>query len=249
VASRAALTAAQLALRERPSGSPVMYQRWRSLLFLHFPCPPAEIQELLPSGLTVDTFPDESGDEMAWVGLVPFRMEGVRPRFAPPAPGLSAFPETNVRTYVHRDGAEPGVWFFSLDAANRIACWAARSFFSLPYHHADMNVIESGDNRHYESRRYSDAAALEAQASFGAPLPLAEPGSLEFFLIERYLLYSERGGQLLSGQVHHRPYPLRTASISVVEESLTKAAGISRRPFIHSAASDGVDVEVFPLKA
>src|SRR5205085_1965911 len=107
---------------------------------------PAAIQRLLPAGLTVDTFPDAQGEEKAWIGLVPFRMEGVRPRFLPPLPGLSAFPETNVRTYVHNEGKAAGVWFFSLDADQSIACWAARRFFGLPYFKAAMTVDEDGDS-------------------------------------------------------------------------------------------------------
>src|SRR5687768_2328582 len=106
----------RLAPSRRPDGSPAMYQRWRTLSFLHWKVSAAELAPLLPPGLEVDTF---EGD--AWVGLVPFTMRGVRPRFLPPAPGLSAFHETNARTYVHQRGSAPGVWFFSLDAASRVA--------------------------------------------------------------------------------------------------------------------------------
>lgn len=242
------LTGEQLKLRERPAGPPVMYQRWRSLTFLHFACEPSEIQALLPPGLSVDTYPDESGVEKAWVGLVPFEMEGVRPRGIPPVPGFSAFPETNVRTYVHRDGAGPGVWFFSLDAANAIACSVARRFFALPYHHAQMIVLEEGDVRRYISKRFSDELSLILVSRFGEDLPPAEPDSLEFFLVERYLLYAYRDGKLYTGQVHHRPYPLRSVEIEPLTESLVQAAGIQPRSFTHFVASDGVDVEVFGLR-
>src|SRR5579862_5442485 len=98
-----------------------MFQSWRDLLFLHFSLPVSEIQTLLPVGLEVDTFPNSEGIDRAWVGLVPFRMEGIRPRRLPALPWISAFPETNVRTYVHQGGRRPGVWFFSLDAARWLA--------------------------------------------------------------------------------------------------------------------------------
>ena len=62
----------------------------------------------------------------------------MRPVGLPSVPGLSSFHETNVRTYVHRAGCDPGVWFFSLDAANRLAVLAARTTFHLPYYHARM---------------------------------------------------------------------------------------------------------------
>ncbi|CAN5381727.1 YqjF family protein [soil metagenome] len=225
-----------------------MFQRWRSLLFLHFPCEPSEIAPLLPPGLSVDTFLDANGREMAWIGLVPFRMEGVRTRFLPPVPRLSAFPETNVRTYVHRDGGAPGVWFFSLDAANPLACRIARRFFSLPYHEATMTVHERENARRYESRRRSDGAGHTIAARFGEPLPPAEPGTLEFFLAERYLLYAQKLDGLFTGQVFHTPYPLRQATVESLSETLVEATGLSSRPFVHVLASDGVDVDIHPLR-
>src|SRR5579862_3183753 len=117
--------AIQLEIRNRPPNHLAISMNWRDLLLLHFACDPMEIQDLLPRGLTVDTFPDDTGREMAWVGLVPFRMERVRPKGVPPMPCGESFPETNVRTYCHVNGKEPGVWFFSLDAANPIACAVA----------------------------------------------------------------------------------------------------------------------------
>ncbi len=154
------------ALRERPTSPVVMWQRWRSLLFLHYSSDPEEVQATLPAGLTVDTF-----DGRAWVGLVPFRMEGVRPRGLPAVRGLSDFPETNVRTYVHREGREPGVWFYSLDAANGLACAVARRFFGLPYHHADMEVEEANASIRYESLRREGGVESRALAEIGEPIP------------------------------------------------------------------------------
>ncbi|HZH98915.1 MAG TPA: DUF2071 domain-containing protein, partial [Fimbriimonadaceae bacterium] len=169
-----------LSLRERPGGSPVMFQSWRDLLFLHFSTQPEIIQGLLPDGLTVDTFPS-GGEERAWVGLVPFRMLGIRSPRLPSAPWLSASPETNVRTYVHREGHGPGVWFFSLDAARWLACQVARQSFGLPYYHALMSCRRNGDEIRYRSRRFDRGTSrphLDICARLGSPLPLAEPGSL-----------------------------------------------------------------------
>src|SRR5262249_20910303 len=108
-------------------------QHWRQMLFLHWPVRPDELRPLVPPQLDLDLF-----EETAYVGLIPFTMRGIRPILAPAIPGLSRFHETNVRTYVHRGGCDPGVWFFSLDAAHRLAVWAARSWFALPYYHARM---------------------------------------------------------------------------------------------------------------
>jgi uncharacterized protein YqjF (DUF2071 family) len=228
-------------LRREPNAKPVMYQRWRSLLFLHFRCDPSEIQRLLPPGLEVDTF-----DGSAWVGLVPFRMEGVRPVGIPPIKWLSAFPETNVRTYVHRNGV-PGVWFFSLEAANSAACAIARRFFGLPYHFARMSVEVDHDRIAYCGARRDGQAGCRVTCTVGSTRVSSEPGSLEYFLIERYLLYSLHRGQLCQGHVFHSPYPLQTANLDAVEETLVSAAGVVPREFEHVAYSSGVDVRVYRL--
>src|SRR2546425_10260967 len=112
----------------RPNGRRAMFQRWADLLFLHWIVPADQITPLLPPVLTLDTF-----EGHAYIGLVPFTMTGVRPVWAPPVAPLSDFHETNVRTYVHLKGRDPGVWFFSLDAANTIAVRIARAVCKLPY--------------------------------------------------------------------------------------------------------------------
>lgn len=224
-----------------------MRQRWRDLLFLHFPCEPALVAPLVPPGLTLDTFPDENGLERAWIGLVPFLMKDVRWTFAPPVPGTHTFLETNVRTYVHREGRDPGVWFFSLDAANRLAVTVARVAFSLPYYHARMRLKRVADRLAYGGDRRE--LSYDIQAVVENRLPAPEPGSLEFFLVERYLLYSRRGSRLFSGRVHHTPYELSRTRIDRVEETLVAAAGVAARPYVHHVFSEGVDVDVFSLRA
>jgi uncharacterized protein YqjF (DUF2071 family) len=222
-----------------------MRQEWRQLLFLHFAVPADRVQPLLPPGLTVDTFPDAHGEEMAWIGLVPFRMQRVRPLFAPSLRGLSDFPETNVRTYVHREGQDPGVWFFSLDAHQALACAIARATFSLPYHFAQMTVDSRGPCLRYGSVRVADGRRCRIEATLGSNLGAAAPGSLEFFLVERYRLYAARGSRLITGRVHHAPYSLQRAELHAAENDLVEAAGLPQLPFTHCVAASGVDVEVF----
>ncbi len=106
----------RVAPTSRPPGKPAGYQTWFNLMFLHWEVSAYEIESMIPKELTVDTF-----EGKAWLGLVLFGMSGVRPWWFPAVPGISSFLETNVRTYVHRDGQEPGVWFFSLDAASSLA--------------------------------------------------------------------------------------------------------------------------------
>lgn len=236
-------------LRERPRERAVMRQRWRSLLFAHFALDAEEIQALLPPGLTVDTFPDSAGVDRAWVGLVPFRMEGVTPNGFPEIPGIHAFPETNVRTYVHHQGSGPGVWFFSLDAASRLACTVARTLFHLPYFEATMSVDDAGSIKTYRSRRWKDGTTADVDCEPQGDVFCAKPGTLEFFLTERYLLYAYKNGQMFSGRVYHAPYRLQRVEGCQISETAVKAAGITTRAFENYLFSPGVDVEVFKLRA
>jgi hypothetical protein len=250
--------AARIAMTRRPEGQPVvMRQVWEQILFLHWPIEPAAVQRLLPPGLVVDTF-----DGQAYVGLVPFAMRGVRPVWSPSVPGLSAFLEVNVRTYVRReDGSGPGVWFFSLDAANPVAVALARGLWKLPYYWARMLLICGTDGEvTYRSERLRRTG--EAKSSIGCQVRYAitgeaapaEPGSLPYFLAERYLLYAYDGRRLWSGRVWHTPYPLQSARVLDLDDTLVHASGIdlppdASRPDVPLAHyASGVDVYIFPLK-
>jgi uncharacterized protein YqjF (DUF2071 family) len=230
-------------------------QRWRTLLFVHWEVDAAVLRPLVPAGLTLDTF-----EGRAFVGLVPFTMEGIRLAWAPPVPGTRRFHETNIRTYVHAGGKDPGVWFFSLDAASSLAVRVARAFFHLPYFRARMELDVQSARISYRSARLWPApvpATLALDATIGEALPHAAPGTLEHFLAERYVLYAEGRGRLHRGRVHHSPYPLRAARVDRMEQTLLDAAGLPGLGAGDSASrargpcsvlySPGVDVDIFPI--
>ena len=239
----------RLAARDRPVGNAVMYQQWRDLLFLHWEYPAAAIQQTLPDGLFVDAF-----DGKAYLGIVPFFMRNIRPRFLPAVPGISNFMELNLRTYVHDRSGVPGVWFYSLDANQWLAVKTARRFFHLPYEHAQMRTRRTATGGiHYESARIGGAArgvAYTFEYAPGAELPQPAPGSLEFFLIERYRLYCKAPDGLRRGAVFHQPYPLCRAEVTAWDEQLLALNGFTPagRPPDHIVMSRGVDVEIFPLE-
>jgi uncharacterized protein len=204
-----------------------MRMRWRDLLFAHWPVDAAVLRGLIPSGLELDLF-----EGQAYVGAVPFLMEGVAPRLAPNVPGLHRFPELNLRTYVWA-GSKPSVWFFSLDAGQRLAVRLARRFFHLPYFDAAFQIGRDGDGVEYFAERTHRGAP---KARFGAkyrpvgPVYRSAPGSLDFWLTERYCLCAVDGaGRLYRGDIEHEPWPLQPAAGEVEVNTLGEWLGIELR--------------------
>lgn len=224
-----------------------MFQSWRNLLFLHWTYPEAVIQATLPKGLFVDTYAGQ-----AYLGIVPFFMRNVRPRFLPAVPGISNFMEVNLRTYVYDQAGTPGVWFYSLDANQPWAVEIARRCFHLSYEYAEMKAHCTAEGRiRYESRR-TGPQANGTRCLFdyapGKDLPQAAPNSLEFFLVERYRLFSSAPDGLRRGAVFHEPYPLCRAEVTAWDENLLSLNGFAptNRPPDHVIMSRGVDVTIFP---
>jgi hypothetical protein len=207
---------------------------WHELLFMHWRVDEQSIRRLIPEGLDVDTF-----DGSAWIGVVPFRMSDVAPRGVPAIPGLSAFPELNVRTYVTERGERPGVWFFSLDATQWLAVRAARRFFHLPYMDARISIERDDQQFHYRSKRvHRGEAAAELDVSYGpeGESYVTQPGSLEHFLTARYCLYCGGGGRLYRGEIDHPPWPLQHSRCEVRRNTMVDWLGIKlphEPPLVH----------------
>lgn len=236
----------RLAPRRRPNGRSIMHQTWGKLLFMHWAIDEQLLRPLIPRRLTIDTY-----DGKAWIGVVPFTMWNVRPVYFPAIPFVSSSHELNVRTYVHLDGI-PGVWFLTMDASNPLAVWGARYSFFLPYYRARMHLAEKAGVIRYRSKRLdSDAppGTFAADWEIGEPRPLAPPGSLDFFLTERYCLFSERQHTLYMARIHHSPWPLQSARLLSHASDLLPGIGLPNPPeppLLHYA--DRQQVEVWPLK-
>ncbi len=198
--------------------------RWRDLLFAHWPIEVEALRPLVPAALEIDTF-----DGRAYLGIVPFQMEDVAPRGLPAMPGISAFPEVNVRTYVRHAGVD-GVLFLSLDAGDRLAVEGARRGFHLPYYNASMSIERDGDRVHFRSeRRDRRGRPTSIDVRYGpiGPAALADAGSLEDWLTARYRLFAVDGrGRLTRTEIRHAPWPLRPAKAEFMEETLAAAQGI-----------------------
>ena len=224
--------------------------KWHDLAFLHWAVDPALVAPHLPPGLTLDTF-----EGKAWIGLVPFRMSEVQPRGVPHWKWLTDFPEMNVRTYAH-DGKVSGVWFFSLDATQPLAVWGARQFFHLPYFDASI-CCQWSDSWHYYScqRMENPNAPWKQFAGRYRPLEaptLSLPGTIEYFLSERYWLFARSPrGKVYRARIHHTPWPLQKAEVEIQTCTYLNPFGIkdpavpdlvhfARELFVYSWALEGI---------
>jgi len=208
-----------------PDAPWVLFMRWHDLLFAHWPVSAKELRPLIPAALQIDTWQGQ-----AWLGIVPFHMTDVGPRLVPAVPGLSAFPEINVRTYVTIDG-KPGVWFFSLDATEKIAVRAVRWTIELPYYDADIHCRRGTDDWvYYDAQRIQDhKPSAEFRARYRPVNPVTPPksGTLEHWLVERYCLYSATStGNLWRLEIHHNPWPLQMAEAEISLNTMTTPLGI-----------------------
>lgn len=198
----------------------VMHMRWHDLLFAHWPVEAEAIRRLIPPPLEVDTFGGR-----AWIGVVPFRMDNVRLRGLPGMPGISAFAEINVRTYV-TDGKKPGVWFLSLDAPHWLANSIARLWFRLNYRRAQVTSVRENDWVRYESRRRDGSAVFRARyRPVGRPYH-ASAMTLEKWLCERYCLYAGSPGRIFRGEIHHEPWTLQRAEVELETNTMAEPLGI-----------------------
>lgn len=229
-----------------PTAKPIMYQSWHDLLFMHWPVATTVLRPYIPQALEIDTF-----ENQAWIAVVPFRMSNIYPRGLFPVPYLSAFPELNVRTYVIKD-SKPGVWFFSLEAANPIAVSLARRFFKLPYFNANMQCINNHEHFSYSSfRTHKHAPYCEFRAGYEATNPpfIAAKGSLEYFLTARYCLYtSDQAGKLYRGEIDHEPWQLQKAQAAIEANTMTANLQIAleSQPLLHFSKS--IDVRIWGLE-
>lgn len=239
----------RLTARQAPvARTAVLRQIWSRLLFLHWEVPVPSLAARLPSGLAVDTW-----EGRAFLGVVPFAMRRVRPRGLTPVPGISDFLELNVRTYVHDESGTPGVWFFSLDANQPLAVEVARRWFWLNYQHAAMSWKRENGVVHYRCRRHGQRETAVYQYPEGFTGELAEPGTLEFFVLERYYLYAWNSSrrQLCRGQVAHEPYRFRRLLVPDEWSALpARWEGFALEgPPVHTAVAEEVSVRTFALQA
>ncbi len=227
-----------------PDRSHALSQEWRNLTFMHWEVEPSKLKPYIPENLELDLF-----EGKAYVGTIPFQMKNVRPRFLPAVPGISTFPEFNIRTYVKRNGI-PGVLFLTLDAQSKITCWHATRAYGLPYRYAKCKLKFTDNSFSWYSKRVSDGAILDGECRHIGEKMKAEPNTLEYFLFERYSLYTELNGKLHMAYTLHEPWVFQEAEVSIKNNSLTESYNLGidvmKPQYVHS--SSGVYVLTWSIK-
>jgi uncharacterized protein YqjF (DUF2071 family) len=227
-----------------PEKPHALVQEWRNLTFMHWEVEPEVLMPHIPKGLEIDLFQGK-----AYVGTIPFVMKNVRPRMLPSLPGVSTFPEFNIRTYVTKNG-KPGVLFITLDAQSRITCWHAPRSYGLPYRYAKCKLNASNEKYSWKSRRTSDGVELEGECEIHGESRVAEKNSLEYFLFERYSLYTEHRGKLHMAYTLHAPWVFKDGNVKITKNTLTESYGLGidviNPHYVH--ASEGVYVQTWPIE-
>jgi hypothetical protein len=229
-----------------PDGPWIMGQRWNDLLFMHWPVEVEKLRALVPRQLELDL-----RQNTAWVSIAPFSLTHLRARGTPALPWVSAFLETNVRTYVTMDG-RPGVYFFSLDATSALAVIGARALFHLPYELAAMRLEHRADGAiDYQSRRKTSSkrATLHVAYAPDGDVRHAAEGSLDHWLTERYCLYSvDDRARVYRVEIHHAPWPLQSVNVELLENTMAAAANIALPPAMapRTAFARRLDVVLWP---
>jgi uncharacterized protein YqjF (DUF2071 family) len=215
----------------------IQAQTWDDLMFAHWRVPEASLRAIVPEQIPIDTF-----DDTAWLGITPFRITGFRLRGMLPVPVISSFPEINVRTYSTIDG-KPGIWFFSLDTPNQLAVEAAKRFYRLPYHRSRASMSRRGDSIDYRNSR--TGATFDGTYGPEGSVSPPQPGTLEYFLTERYCLYTVHEGAVHWAEIQHPPWPLQAGKAEIRENTMSPVA-LEGEPLVHY--SERQDVVIWALE-
>jgi uncharacterized protein len=213
---------------ETPGFRPVFFGDWMRVLFVHYQVDPEALQNEIP-------FPLDLWNGQAFVSLVGFTMQRLRPRlggkfaewlFRP----ISTTRFLNVRTYV-RQGNESGIFFIAEFLSNRLCVPLGRPTFALPYRPGLLVYRDDGQSGRIEGsvKAAGCRSRLEYRARAPSPaeveLRTSRPGSLDFFLLERYAAFTRCGAKRRIFRIWHRPWLQRRMETIVRDEGLLATTG------------------------
>lgn len=188
-----------------PKGKWIYYQEWNNALFLHWKIPFEIIRELVPDQLHIDTF-----DGNAYVSMIAFTMEKIRPRYLPSINYISNFDEINLRTYVKKENKQ-GVYFLNIEAANYLSTLIAKQLSGLPYEQADMSRTATT----YQSQNTKKGFYLNIGFEIEGLLP--SKTELDKWLTERYCLYIEIDKTFYRYDIHHEEWDIKNVKLNSLD--------------------------------
>ena len=181
---------------------------------MHIPIPQESLRGQIPNGLELDTY-----DGKAWISIIPFEITNMRLHFTPSLPFIHSLLELNVRTYVKRDG-ETGVYFFSLDANQLLTVLGGR-IFQAPYHYASIHMKKKQDWIYFTSKRKSESSiSFTGQYRPTSREYKPSASSLAYWLVERYIFWSEHNGTLYRGDIFHDSWELQDTEVLLTKENM-----------------------------
>jgi len=210
-----------------PSSSWTLGQTWEQYFFAHWQVPADAMRASVPEDLEIEEY-----GGTAWLGMTFFRVRALRPRGGLPLPGISTFLQLNIRTYVLGPDGLPGVWFFTIDASSRLAALGVRRVYHVPAFHARMTLDSVGGWEEAECARIGEAGRVfSARYRVAGEGFHAEPGSLEWFLTERYRLFARDS---LRAEMHHDQWLLRPVEAEIDLTSISPFE-LAAEPLCHVA--------------
>jgi len=181
------------------------YQEWNRALFLHWKVPVEILRELVPEKLHIDTY-----EGSAYVSLVAFTMEKIRPRYLPAVSFISDFHEINLRTYVDNDNKK-GVYFINIEAQKILSVLLTKYLSGLPYEKAKIlrgrNVYKSENS----------VKGFRLDAAFEPKEIITKKTELQAWLTERYCLYMDKVDSLFCYDIHHKEWALKRVELNKLD--------------------------------
>lgn len=184
-----------------PADKWTYYQEWNNALFLHWKVPFEALRKLVPEALKLDTFEGE-----AYISLVAFTMQKIRPRNLPAVRFISDFDEINVRTYIDNDNKK-GVYFLNIEAEKQLSVFIAKNLSGLPY--GKSNIQRT--NNKYQSKNSLKDFYLDAE--FDVKEPATEKKALDNWLTERYCLYLDKDNAFYRYDIHHKEWEIKNVEL------------------------------------
>jgi len=227
----------------RPLEHPLFHCSWNRAVFLHYRVPPKFLQPQIPFDL--DLY-----EGHAYVSLVAFTLRNMRlthPHLKFITQPLHTHSFLNVRTSV-RVGEQPGIYFLAEWLNNRLATILGPVLYGLPYRFGKLTYSHIAPSLFGEVtggmgsctpiggadipvRLRAKPENSRPALRYNATVPLsaiyapAKAGTVDEFLLERYIAFTKHGPFRRLFQVAHAPWPQIPIAADIESDTLLHQTG------------------------